>query len=377
MHLTTLACAALAVMSTASAASLRTMKTYNVSCKDTYTVVNGDTCSKIAQQYGILTSQLKKWNPSINSKCSNLYIDQVLCMSNPTTTSETVPIDSSCTAGSYGLAQGNGYSGYCCKSQADCQDDCINGTCNGPKAPSGSGNTGSGNTGSSGSSGKCLAGVSGLAKGNGYSGYCCKSQADCQDDCVKGVCNGPKAPSGSGNTGSDDSDNGSDSGSGSGTSSTGKVVQLSSSKDFCLFLPSSPGNKAENGGKVDIDAIASSEKSAVAFCTKPNVNAPNAGLFPKGFITSAKYQTKVDEGFVQIRGKIDISKYSLSPKDDGGQYDNHGAGSPPNSSCAGYRYYVSMVEPSTGDFCIRCCSTYANCNAGRSEYGCNRVVPEI
>ncbi|RCI05205.1 hypothetical protein CU098_012004 [Rhizopus stolonifer] len=28
-------------------------------------------------------------------------------------------------------------------------------------------------------------------KGNGYNGDCCKTQADCQDDCVKGKCNGP------------------------------------------------------------------------------------------------------------------------------------------------------------------------------------------
>lgn len=32
----------------------------------------------------------------------------------------------------------------------------------------------------------CIAGSSGLGKGDGYKGYCCKDQADCLDDCVKG-----------------------------------------------------------------------------------------------------------------------------------------------------------------------------------------------
>lgn len=158
---------------------------------------------------------------------------------------------------------------------------------------------------------------------------------------------------------------------------TGLTVQLSSSKDFCLFLPASPGNKEGNNGKVDIDAIADSEKNAVAFCLKPNVNAPNAGLLPNKFIKSARYQTNTASGFVQIRGTLNIDAYSLSSKDEGGQYDNHGKGSPPNSACAGYPYYVSLIEPNTATFCIRCCESYSDCNAGRSAYGCDRVVPAL
>lgn len=34
--------------------------------------------------------------------------------------------------------------------------------------------------------GTCVAGSAGLGKGDGYKGYCCKDQADCVDDCVKG-----------------------------------------------------------------------------------------------------------------------------------------------------------------------------------------------
>ncbi|KAG1053556.1 hypothetical protein G6F43_004368 [Rhizopus delemar] len=93
--------------------------------------------------------------------------------------------NSSCTSGSYGLGNGDGYNGYCCETQADCQDDCISGKCNGPVNPKPKPNT------------SCTSGSYGLEKGDGYSGYCCKTQADCQDDCVSGKCNGPTAPSSS------------------------------------------------------------------------------------------------------------------------------------------------------------------------------------
>jgi hypothetical protein len=134
---------------------------------------------------------------------------------------------------------------------------------------------------------------------------------------------------------------------------SGKTVQVSSAQDFCLFLPPSPGNMKANNGKVDTDAIANSEKNAVTFCTQPNINAPGAGLFPSGFIKSATFAQDTSAGFVQVRGSLKISAYSLSSKDDGGQYDDHGAGSPPDSMCAGYPYFVSLIEPSTADFCIR------------------------
>lgn len=214
----------------------------------------------------------------------------------------------------------------------------------------------------------CTSGSKGLGKGDGYNGACCKNQADCQDDCISGVCNGPvntKTTVTKTSTAT------------STAIPSGLVVQISSSKDFCLFLPPSPGNKVANGNKQDTDAIADSEKNAVSFCTVPNVNAPAAALMPSGFIKSASYQTNTVSGFVQVRGTLDIAAYELSSKDEGGQYDNHGAGSPPKSICAGYPYYVSLIEPNTATFCIRCCETYSDCNAGRSAYGCDRVVPAL
>ncbi|KAI8047155.1 uncharacterized protein B0P05DRAFT_566720 [Gilbertella persicaria] len=140
------------------------------------------------------------------------------------------------------------------------------------------------------------------------------------------------------------------------------------------MLPPSPGNKAANGGKVDVDAIANSEKNAIAFCTRPSANAPGASTLPVTLIKSAYYFKNETAGYVQVTGRLNPAAYELSTKDEGGQYDNHGRGSPPNSICWGYKYYVALVEPNNPDYCVRCCDHYADCNAGRSAYGCKRVV---
>lgn len=141
-----------------------------------------------------------------------------------------------------------------------------------------------------------------------------------------------------------------------------------------MFLPSSPGGKDLNNGKVDVEAISKSEKSANAFCLKSNKNTPGARIFPKNFIKSAHFFRNSTAGYVQVTGKFNPAAYSISPKDEGGQYDNHGKGSPPLSMCFGYKYFVNLVEPDKPDYCMRCCDTYEDCNAGRSTYGCGRVV---
>ncbi|KAJ6455190.1 hypothetical protein C8R45DRAFT_845998 [Mycena sanguinolenta] len=51
-------------------------------CTQTYTVVSGDTCSKIEAQTGVSDATLHTLNPGINSGCTNLQIGQVLCISN-------------------------------------------------------------------------------------------------------------------------------------------------------------------------------------------------------------------------------------------------------------------------------------------------------
>ncbi|KAI8373204.1 uncharacterized protein BYT42DRAFT_579575 [Radiomyces spectabilis] len=315
---------------------------YTVTCKKTYTVVPNDVCYKIADAFGITTSQLKKWNPSINPDCTNLYIGQSLCLSPPVTNSATMP------SGSKSIPSKPAK------------------TTNVPM-PTDSANTCSTND-------DCP-GV-----------YCCNLFTNqCVLDPKGNICDIQPTTRVTSKTMSN--------GKPTVTHVTSKVprpsttpapsyptgltVAVESQQDFCLFLPRSPGNKDDHGGKVDPDAIADSEKNAVAFCTRPNVNAPGSGLLPRGFIKSAKFQQNTAAGFVQVTGKIDRSKYSLSSQDGGGQYDNHGAGSPPHSACKGYPYYVSLIEPDINGFCIRCCQSYKDCNAGRSAYGCHRVVPPL
>ncbi|KAI9245047.1 hypothetical protein EDC94DRAFT_420062 [Helicostylum pulchrum] len=96
---------------------------------------------------------------------------------------------SKCIAGSSGKGQGNGYKNYCCKDQSDCLDDCVKGVCVGPAKPTKTASTTAPTTVPT--PGTCTPGSSGLGKGDGYKDACCKDQSDCLDDCVKGACVGP------------------------------------------------------------------------------------------------------------------------------------------------------------------------------------------
>ncbi|OAD66547.1 hypothetical protein PHYBLDRAFT_22465, partial [Phycomyces blakesleeanus NRRL 1555(-)] len=92
-----------------------------------------------------------------------------------------------------------------------------------------------------------------------------------------------------------------------------------------------------------------------------------------GFITTAHYTS--NDTYVQVTGFFDRTKYDLLETDGGGQYDAHGNHKPVGAMCKGYPHFVNLVEPSDNRFCIRCCENEDDCNTGRSEYGCLRVVP--
>ncbi|KAF9392488.1 hypothetical protein CPB97_001131 [Podila verticillata] len=141
---------------------------------------------------------------------------------------------------------------------------------------------------------------------------------------------------------------------------TGQIGTIKNGKDFCLFLPPMYGGD-----------IAANEDRAVAFCTKAMPEAPNAGILPAGFIKSANFVTNTQAGWVQITGKMDGSKYGLSKKDGGGQYDIK---APVGSKCAGYKHYVELVEPDNGKYCIRCCKEKKDCPVNKSTYGCEKVL---
>ncbi|KAF8137346.1 hypothetical protein EV363DRAFT_1317724 [Boletus edulis] len=50
-------------------------------CMTTYVVQSGDTCTSIADAYSIPQSTLLTNNPNVNSNCTNLYPNEVLCVS--------------------------------------------------------------------------------------------------------------------------------------------------------------------------------------------------------------------------------------------------------------------------------------------------------
>ncbi|ORX99016.1 hypothetical protein K493DRAFT_313426 [Basidiobolus meristosporus CBS 931.73] len=145
-----------------------------------------------------------------------------------------------------------------------------------------------------------------------------------------------------------------------GDPSINHLTVVNSATDFCLFLPPKPGM-----------VIGEHEHDAVVFCLKPNAKAPKAQMFPKGFIKSA--HAKKTSSYVQVTGQMNPSAYKLSRKDGGGQFDNRGA--PPKSGCNGYTYFVSLIEPDNGNYCIRCCNEKNDCNMGLSTEGCETVIP--
>ncbi|RCH96145.1 hypothetical protein CU098_011264, partial [Rhizopus stolonifer] len=93
----------------------------------------------------------------------------------------------------YGQKKGNGYKEDCCKTEADCKDDCIKGKCNGPsrktttvkKTKTTATTTSKSATPTSGA---CKSGYRGKKKGNGPKNACCSTERDCKEDCVKGKC---------------------------------------------------------------------------------------------------------------------------------------------------------------------------------------------
>ncbi|KAF9362036.1 hypothetical protein BGX26_006553 [Mortierella sp. AD094] len=108
-------------------------------------------------------------------------------------------------------------------------------------------------------------------------------------------------------------------------SNSGQIVQIKSASNWCMMMPPNAGGD-----------IAANEDRAVAFCTQNDPDAPNANIFPDGFIQSAHFDS--GNGYVQITGMIDRTRYSLSKNDQGGQYD--------------------ILAP-----------------VGKSTYGCTAVVP--
>ncbi|KAF9873538.1 hypothetical protein CkaCkLH20_08997 [Colletotrichum karsti] len=50
-------------------------------CKRYYQVVSGDSCDSIAQKNGITVANFRRWNTAINTGCTNLWADALVCTS--------------------------------------------------------------------------------------------------------------------------------------------------------------------------------------------------------------------------------------------------------------------------------------------------------
>lgn len=112
----------------------------------------------------------------------------------------------------------------------------------------------------------------------------------------------------------------------------GQIAAVESADNFCFFLPPEDSNHD----------ISDNEDKAIAFCTKELDDAPGAQLFPEGFIQSAHFKRNTEKDWVQVTGKMAPKIYALNKKDGGGQYD---VKAPVGAMCAGYKYFVNMVEP--------------------------------
>ncbi|KAI9311319.1 hypothetical protein BX666DRAFT_1997168 [Dichotomocladium elegans] len=139
------------------------------------------------------------------------------------------------------------------------------------------------------------------------------------------------------------------------------LVVVQDEDNFCMFLPPKPGMD-----------VATNEDFGIPFCSRKGMAGDNQE-FPEDFVT--KKHVESNSAYIQVTGYIDPTKYGLLPTDQGGQYDNHGNGKPIGAQCQGWKYFVNLLEPANSRFCIRCCKSKADCNTGRSEYGCPRVVP--
>ncbi|KAK4517334.1 uncharacterized protein ATC70_000669 [Mucor velutinosus] len=141
----------------------------------------------------------------------------------------------------------------------------------------------------------------------------------------------------------------------------GQIAQVVDANNFCVFLP-------PNDSKDRI--IADTEWNAQAFCIGNTPKAKNAGKLDSGFIQSAHY-LKTDQ-YVQVTGQINPAKARLIASDEGGQMDVR---APMGSSCAGWKYYVNLIEPAGNTYCMRCCNDDRTCNRGISEKGCAHIIP--
>ncbi|KAG0361047.1 hypothetical protein BGZ54_009263 [Gamsiella multidivaricata] len=136
--------------------------------------------------------------------------------------------------------------------------------------------------------------------------------------------------------------------------------------------------------------VAPDEACATSYCfgkgttnpLKQEESSVNNPAMPEGLILSSHLSTGRNEsgtagsGWVQITGCMNGAVWGLNATDDGGQMDSHGW----RYSCIGYNKFVSLLEPSSNTYCIRCCKgtkddTERDCITNKSDKGCWNLIP--
>lgn len=145
---------------------------------------------------------------------------------------------------------------------------------------------------------------------------------------------------------------------------TDKTVTIEQVDDrFCLLLPP----------KCGLD-IADNVHRGITYCTTFTPTVDYERILPDNFITSRHYATggSGDTKYIQVTGRIDRDQFDLDSDDHGGQNDPlH----PTGAKCAGYPWFVQLVEPDVQHFCLRCCMRKSDCPTDKSDQGCTKVVP--
>ncbi|KAI8994828.1 hypothetical protein BDB01DRAFT_872271 [Pilobolus umbonatus] len=144
-------------------------------------------------------------------------------------------------------------------------------------------------------------------------------------------------------------------------SAGGLIGQVIDDKNFCVFLP--PKDSINRN-------IGDTEWQAQAFCLGDTPLAIGANKLSDNFIKSA--HLVITDKYIQVTGQMDPTAENLNATDDGGQMDIR---APKYSECAGWKFYVNLIEPSGNRYCMRCCNDDRTCNRGISEKGCAHIIP--
>ncbi|KAG0240975.1 hypothetical protein BGX31_001557 [Mortierella sp. GBA43] len=138
------------------------------------------------------------------------------------------------------------------------------------------------------------------------------------------------------------------------------VTAIVDENNFCTMLP-----------PMGVSEVAPSEACATSYC----VGNPAATKEPKELAANPKMpKNNETTGYVQITGCFDPLAWKLSPTDGGGQMDSHGW----RYRCDGYGKFLSLLEPTEGQYCIRCCKggdKDPDCDTSHSTRGCWNLIP--